>query len=281
MATPENKAVAEVRKPHAVTQWDPFVAMDRLDDQAIIAELQGQTVKALVYEFRQDGKPVSGLSKAGVDATVREMAKQGEVLRELELNVLDTPDEYVAHVKAGRFAIQTNQQTGEVKETLLDVVFGVKRQPKRHPNGAANPFAYEQACTKAARNAKMRLLREDLKQAIIAMAKEQGRYKQVTPETADGEVVDSVPKPRPASTSKAKQPEPANGNGHILPDQRSAILKLAAQLTQGDEQARAQWVFEQYGVDLANATHENAGELIAKLQWEIKNRGKAQQAMPV
>ncbi|NPV80704.1 MAG: hypothetical protein HPY52_10590 [Firmicutes bacterium] len=179
MAMPEEKALA--RKPQGVTQWDPFVAMDSLDDEAIIAELQGQTVKALVYEFKQDSQIVCGLSKAGVDAVVREMAKQGEVLRELELNVLETPDEFVAHVKAGRFAIQTNQQTGETKETLLDVVFGVKRQPKRHPGGAVNKFAYEQAVSKAARNAKMRLLREDLKQAIITMAKQEGRYTKVTP----------------------------------------------------------------------------------------------------
>ena len=163
------------------TKWDPFVAMDRLDDEAIIAELRGQTAQALVYQFEKDGRKVTGLSKAGVDAVVREMAKQGEVLRELELVVNDTPSEYVAQVKAGRFAIQINQQTGEVKEVLLDTVFGVKRQPKTYDNGNPNPFAYEQAVTKAARNAKMRLLREDLKQAVIKMAIEQGRVQDVTP----------------------------------------------------------------------------------------------------
>lgn len=263
-------------------QWDPFLAMDRLDDQAIIAELQGQTVKALVYEFKQNGQLVTGLSKAGVDAVVREMAKQGEVLREMELNVLETPDEFVAQVKAGRYVIQTNQQTGEVKETLLDVVFGVKRQPKKHPSGTPNPFAYEQAVSKAARNAKMRLLREDLKQTIIALARKEGRVKEVKPETVDAEPVDSSAKAKPAPKPAKDTQEDASGA--ITPAQKDAILKLAGQLVPGDDDARAQWLFAHYGLDLANATREQAGDVIQKLQWAIKHKGgnaqaQAQQAM--
>jgi len=163
-----------------LAKFDPFMAMDKLDDEAIVAELQGQIVDTLAYQFEKDGQTVTGLSKAGVDAVCREMAKQGEVIRELELNVLDTGEDYVAHVKAGRYIIQINQQTGESREVLLDTVFGVKRQPKKYDNGKTNPFAYEQAVSKASRNAKMRLLREDLKQATIQLAQEQKKVIRVS-----------------------------------------------------------------------------------------------------
>jgi|LFRM01.1.fsa_nt_gb multidrug efflux pump subunit AcrB len=163
-----------------LAKFDPFTAMDKLDDEAIVAELQGQIVDTLAYQFEKDGQTVTGLSKAGVDAVCREMAKQGEVIRELELNVLDTGEDYVAHVKAGRYIIQINQQTGESREVLLDTVFGVKRQPKKYDNGKTNPFAYEQAVSKASRNAKMRLLREDLKQATIQLAQEQKKVIRVS-----------------------------------------------------------------------------------------------------
>lgn len=163
-----------------LAKFDPFMAMDKLDDEAIVAELQGQIVDTLAYQFEKDGQTVTGLSKAGVDAVCREMAKQGEVIRELELNVLDTGEDYVAHVKAGRYIIQINQQTGESREVLLDTVFGVKRQPKKYDNGKTNPFAYEQAVSKASRNAKMRLLREDLKQATIQLAQEQKKVIKVS-----------------------------------------------------------------------------------------------------
>ena len=63
---------------------------------------------------------------------------------------------------------------------LLDTVFGVKKQPKKYDNGKTNPFAYEQAVSKASRNAKMRLLREDLKQATIQLAQEQKKVLKVS-----------------------------------------------------------------------------------------------------
>lgn len=163
-----------------LAKFDPFMAMDKLDDDAIVAELRGQTIDALVYQIETGGQTVTGLSKAGVDAVCREMAKQGEVIRELDLNVLDTGEDYVAHVKAGRYIIQINQQTGESREVLLDTVFGVKKQPKKYDNGKTNPFAYEQAVSKASRNAKMRLLREDLKQATIQLAQEQKKVIRVS-----------------------------------------------------------------------------------------------------
>ena len=55
---------------------DPFSLMDQLDDEAILAELEGRVVGSWVYEFMQDGKQIRGLSKVGVDAACREMRSE-------------------------------------------------------------------------------------------------------------------------------------------------------------------------------------------------------------
>lgn len=166
-------------------RYDPFAAMDRLDDEAILAELEGRVMKALVYSFNQGGQTVTGLSKAGVDATVREMAKQHEVIRELECIFQDFGNDALFTAKAGRYAVKFDSEQGKAVEVLLDTRIGTKRQPKKMPNGRDNPFWFEQGSMKALRNANMRLLREDLKQAIIARAMaEEGGVREVRPEEA-------------------------------------------------------------------------------------------------
>ena len=64
----------------------PFKLMDELDDELIVKELQGQLPEVLTYHFKDKGQEVWGLSKAGVDEATSELAKQGEVIRELEIN---------------------------------------------------------------------------------------------------------------------------------------------------------------------------------------------------
>lgn len=154
----------------ALTTWDPFQAMDRLDDEAIVAELEGRVIGVLVYEYRQDQQMVRGLSKAGVDAVCREMAKQGEVLRELSLDWQDGERDAFFKAQVGRYSVQTDKTTGEIRELLLDTAFGVKRQPKLYPKGGLNPHWFEQGASKALRNGKRRLIREDLAQEIIELA---------------------------------------------------------------------------------------------------------------
>lgn len=167
-----------------VPRYDPFVAMDRLDDELILAELQGRIADALAYSFEQGGKQVVGLSKAGVDATVREMAKQGEVIREMSLDWRDNGDEVLFTAKAGRYVVKTDNESGQVIEVLMDTAFGCKRQSKKMPKGGDNPFWFEQGSMKAARNARMRLIREDLKQQVIALAAKQGKTRRLSAEDA-------------------------------------------------------------------------------------------------
>jgi len=167
-------------------RYDPFVAFDALDDEQIIAELKGQVLAELVYSFPgPDGKPVEGLSKAGIDACTRELAKQNEVLRELELTWEETTTEFRAKCKVGRYLVQFNVDKFQTVEVLLDTAFGVKRQPRnivtKDGKLLNNAFAFEQACMKAARNGKSRLIPEDLKRLVIAEArKKPGTVKEVT-----------------------------------------------------------------------------------------------------
>ena len=73
----------------------PFVIMDKLDDQLIIKELEGQLPEILTYHYSDKGQEIWGLSKAGVDEARAELAKKGECLRELEMQFVDGMDEAV------------------------------------------------------------------------------------------------------------------------------------------------------------------------------------------
>ncbi len=162
-----------------VPTFDPFLAMDRLDDDLIIRELKGEVIQEYVYSFDQSGKKVEGLSKKGVDAAVGELARKGEVIRELTCDVFRDTDAYEFTVKAGRYAV-----SADGKEVLLDTKLGFKRQLKSYENGKANPFFFEQGGAKAARNAAKRLLPEDLIVKLLAEYKKAGKVRTVTPTAA-------------------------------------------------------------------------------------------------
>ena len=168
--------------------------MDALDDDAIIAELRGAAMKEYIYSFEQGDTKVTGLSKVGVDAAVAEMAKKGEVIREMEVDVHWLEDAVVVLVKAGRYLVSK-----EGKEILLETSFGSKRQTtkmtvygkdqfgrrkREEINLVEDPFFFEKALSKAARNAKRRMIPEDLITMVIAEATKEGKIRRVD---ADGD----------------------------------------------------------------------------------------------
>jgi hypothetical protein len=149
----------------------PFVLFDKLDDEMIIAELEGRMPDILTYHFNQRGKEVFGLSKGGVDEATGELAKRGEVVREIDMVFVDGKDEAFFTCKAARFVIGK-----EGNEVMLDTKFGTKRQPKD------SPFWFEQGSMKAARNAAMRIIPKAIVQGIIEFSKKQGKVKEVKSE---------------------------------------------------------------------------------------------------
>jgi len=155
----------------------PFVLFDRLDDDLIIKELEGRLPGVLTYHFNQDGQELWGLSKSGVDECSNELAKKGEVIREIECNFVDKEDEALFTVKAGRYAISKDG-----KEVLLDTKLGFKRQSKKTKSGKDNPFWFEQGSIKACRNSASRLIPASIKAGVIEYAKAQGKVKEVKKE---------------------------------------------------------------------------------------------------
>jgi len=168
--------------------FTPFLLFDRLDDELIIRELEGQLPDVLTYHFKDEtGKEVWGISKAGVDEAKAELGKRGgEVIREMEVTHSDKEDEAYFTVKAGRYVVSK-----EGKEVLLDTAFGFKRQPKKTPKGKLNPFWFEQGAIKAARNASSRLIPKSIIQGIIELGKASGKVKEARPQEENGAVAPS------------------------------------------------------------------------------------------
>ena len=161
------------------TSWSPFEAMEKLEDEILLQELRGQVIEPLVYEFIDPGgRSVVGISKAGVDWVASEMMMRGEVLRELDFQLILEPSYVIAVVKAGRFTM--NREGHEVQ---LETAFGARRQPRKRKTPALNtetqeeddPFAIEIALIKAARNAKRRLMPESLIIRVFDIAHDEGK----------------------------------------------------------------------------------------------------------
>jgi hypothetical protein len=114
--------------PAPTPAWDPFQLMDRMDEEALLKELDGVASTDLVYVVKEGGQEVVGLSKTGVDECCMALVSQGQVIREedLQYEVIGEGEEREAlfKVKAARFAISP-----EGREVRLDQVIGVKRQP--------------------------------------------------------------------------------------------------------------------------------------------------------
>ena len=151
---------------------DAFEAMDRLDEEQVVAEMTGrrsQIAEALVYVFKQQGKLVAGLSKRGVDEAVRYMARRFQPIRELKLLARRVEGGIEAKCLSGRYLVPSPGQ-----EQLLETRWGVKFQPTFETvswgggqRERPDRFAYEKACMKAARNASRRLIPEEIVTSVI------------------------------------------------------------------------------------------------------------------
>jgi len=195
----KNKQIEKVDISQIKLASDPFEVMDQMDDEIIIKEIEGRIVDTWVYHFKDEtGREQWGLSKVGVDASCAELAKKGEVIRELDVSyqVDPTDKQYVLFTgKAARYAVARDG-----KEVLLDTAIGTKRQGlftiKRDGSTIKNPFWFEQGAMKALRNARSRLISEEIKSKIIAFAKKQGKTQDViTPLTINVQPKEEKGKP--------------------------------------------------------------------------------------
>lgn len=222
-----------------VKDRNPYSIMDSLDDEIIKAELENRVVKTWVYSFSSEGREQTGLSKVGVDACCTEMAKQGNVIREGAITFTPDPTnkEYVLFQgMATRYVVNADG-----KEIKMEEVNGTKRQcimmRRKDKSIEEDPFWYEKGAMKAIRNARARLIPEEVKSKIIAFAKEKGRVKNID-ETKDfGDIPDFKP---PKAENK-----PQTDSDLMTEPQRRKLWAMMKEATLSNDEAKA--FFDWYG----------------------------------
>ncbi len=128
-------------------------------------------VKEWRYSIKRKGRDIEGLTADGIQDAARELAKQGEAIRCLDVRLekdTDTEAYFIAH--AGRYAISPDG-----KEILLDSTIRAKRVEKfeKKADGTGKYFNedwFEHGVTKAARNAEEALMPEALKQWMLVQS---------------------------------------------------------------------------------------------------------------
>jgi hypothetical protein len=194
---------------------DIFAHFDALDDAAIVDEMEGKLASSAVYHFNQDGKELWGLGKVGVDWCANELAKKGYIIRDEELQYQQDPTDssfILFSAKVGKYFVDKSGL-----EAKVDSAIGTKRQwtklKRRDGSIITDTFWFEKGSQKAIRNARMRLIPEETKAAIITAAKSGGRVREVkgsaasevrgqgAQTTGDGE---GQPSPAPPSPGLSK-----------------------------------------------------------------------------
>ena len=127
-----------------------FMQMEVIDDQSIIADMQGHAIESYVYSFKQGGRNVQGLTLAGIN----EAANRRGGLQIDELQIKETDDSWIVTAKA------------------LDTVtncsrFGACEQSKKMGT-KSDPYAFTKAVHKAQRNALKQLIPAPVINEVLA-----------------------------------------------------------------------------------------------------------------
>ncbi len=193
---------------------DPFLMMERLDEEQILDEIKGRAIDTLVYEIRQGGQVVTGLSLSGV----REVARMMNANNRAKIGVTDKEP----------IVIETDEHI-EVRIYAQDVMngggwWGIKRQPKKYidrdGNEKPNPFAYEQALAKAQRNAVRGLIPEWYAREMIA-----------TFRGSKARIIDNQAKQQVAVKSQAEKQTAKKPSIKILTREYNTLVKEIGALT--------------------------------------------------
>ncbi len=136
------------------------MASELADDQMIESEMMGEVLPFFIYEFKQGGKPVRGLTVKGVSEAVRRLNRD----KASGYNIRVNPK----FLKVEHNLEQENEKGVQVSvfaENLVDgnSAWGIKFEAywKAGKNGKyKNDFAVEKALSKAERNAKRKLMPE-------------------------------------------------------------------------------------------------------------------------
>jgi len=168
--------------PATIESQDIFARFEELDDKLILKELENQVVDSWVYHFTQDGHEIWGLGKVGIDACAKEMGTKGVALREDSIDFVIDPTHPEFMLFTAKVSKHVVAKGGA--EAMVESAIGTKRQwimLKRRSDGklVPNKFWFEQGSIKALRNAKSRLIPDDIKTKIISFAKTHKKVKEI------------------------------------------------------------------------------------------------------
>jgi len=155
-----------------------YELMDDADTELIISSLAGKVLERYIY-YLPDIKAY-GLSVNGVEDACRYMAKKGEFIRVEDMpQVIIDEKGCLANVIARRYA--KNVKTGELicADTALGTKYELRIKKRRDQSTWEDKFFREIAVSKAARNAKSKLILEDIKVELIE------KYKKATGRTRE------------------------------------------------------------------------------------------------
>ena len=137
---PKTKPTEEEVTEEVVVEEDGFMQMEVIDDQSIIADMQGHANESYVYSFSQGGRKVQGLTLAGIN----EAANRRGGLQVDELQIKDQENSWIVTAKA----IDTITGSSRI---------GACEQPKKM-GSKPDPYAFAKAVHKAQRNALKQLI---------------------------------------------------------------------------------------------------------------------------
>lgn len=144
------------------------VASEMQDDAMIEAELMGSVLPYFIYKFTNDGQDVTGLTVKGVSEMVRRLNRNTRSGYKIRINP--------AYLRVERDVEYNGEKGVEVWVFAEDLVtgnsgWGSKFEPytknKRGGGTYKNTFALEKALSKAERNAKKKLIPEQVAVKMI------------------------------------------------------------------------------------------------------------------
>lgn len=235
-----------------------YHVLDRADEQLIEQEILGNLVEALVYEFKVSGKPVRGLSYAGVNHAVRTLNARG--VARIKCPPSPRPEFEDCIDEEGDAAWRC---TVYAVDALTDGGAWGTAQQKKHmqlQNGSSKPdtFSRTKALSKAQRNAKSALISEELKaQIILALS---GNRRNVQTIQSQAEAHHAKELPPPDTSPEARE---LNAQCETLIGELEALGLIPAKVKAlGDALA-------------ATRTLEEKGALSERLAGDLEKRSKA------
>ncbi len=197
---------------HAEDSLDIFAKFDQLDDQLIIDEIEKRVIDVWVYHFTEGGKEIWGLAKAGIDECSILMGKKGIALREDKVWFEDdpkSPEHVIFFARVNKFLVDK-----QGREAQVDSAIGTKRQhimrKIKQADGyrmVTNQFWAEQGSIKALRNAKMRLIPEEIKAKVIANAKNMKKVRDLKSEKEQESKKQTKAAPKKQEPVETQEPE--------------------------------------------------------------------------